>query len=151
MTEKDEFMSYFRKAQPKFSRVYASLLSKADLTLPQYALLSQLADTGKVAMTEISCKLYVSKPAITNLVDRLESKKLLKRVSHPKDRRVHLLEIQPKGEKIVRDIQAQFLNLLLKTLDQLNSAERKSVVRYYALISKTLDELLSQTVENHKP
>lgn len=147
MTEKDEFMSYFRKVQPKFSRVYSCILAKADLTLPQYALLSQLAETGETAMTEISCKLHVSKPAITNLVDRLEQKKLLKRTPHPKDRRVHLIQIQPKGEKTVRDIQGQVLNLLLKTLDQLSATERKSVVRFYALISKTLDELLSQTVE----
>lgn len=145
MTEKDEFMSYFRRAQPKFSRVYACILAKANLTLPQYALLSHLIETGKTAMTETSCKLHVSKPAITNLVDRLEQKKLLKRIPHPKDRRIYLLEIQPKGEKIVRDIQAQVLTLLLKTLDQLNTAERKSVIRFYALISKTLDEMLSQT------
>ncbi len=144
MTEKDEFMSSFREVQPKFSRVYAYILSEAELTLPQYALLSQLAETGEVAMTEISCKLCVSKPAVTNLVDRLEQKKFLKRAPHPKDRRIYLLQIQPKGKQVVRAIQAQILTFLLKTLDQLNPTERKSVVRFYALISKTIDDMLSK-------
>jgi len=141
VSEREQFLNLFWEMQPKFSRFYARALNEMDLSISQYALLNQLAVSGG-PMTEISCKLHVSKPAVTNLVDRLEKKKMIKRVAHPKDRRVYLLEIQPKGEKIVREIQSEILKFLLKTFDQLNAAERKSLVRFYALISKTIDEVL---------
>src|SRR3989338_74444 len=100
--QKKEFAQFFREAQVSFSRFYSVALTAVDLTLPQYALLSQLGICGTISMTEASKRLHVTKPAITNLVDRLEEKKCLRRMAHAKDRRIYLLEILPKGEKLVR-------------------------------------------------
>lgn len=144
MPNRDEFLALFRTVQPKFSRFYARLLNKADLTISQYALLQQLATAGTVPMTEISCKLHISKPAVTNLVDRLEKKQLIKRLPHPKDRRVHLLQIQPKGKKIVHELQAQVLHTLMNTVDQLKPEEQKSVTKFYSILSQKIDETLNQ-------
>ncbi len=143
MNEKDKFARQFREIQPKFSRIYTQLLTEAHLTFPQFALLSQLVDRGTVSMTEVSAKLHITKPAVTSLVDRLEKGKFLKRLPHPTDRRVSLLEIQPKGERIVRKTQSQAVSFLLKTLDQLNALERKAVAHFYNLLSQTLDETLN--------
>ncbi len=139
MTEKEEFVRQFREVQPKFSRFYARLLARANLSFPQYALMNQLLNRGEVSMTEISAKLQISKPAVTSLVDRLEKNKLLKRISHPKDRRISLLQIQPKGEKIVREAQADVLHFLLKTFEALSAGERRTITRFYRLLSQTLD------------
>ncbi len=142
MPERDAFLKYLREIQVKFSRLYARILTQVDLTLPQYALLSHLATTGSVPMTELSEKLHISKPAVTNLVDRLEAKKCLKRIPHSKDRRIYLLELQPKGEKIVHKTQGYILNLLLKTFEPFTVSERKIIQQFYALLSKTMDEAL---------
>jgi len=150
MSEKEEFTRSFREIQPKFSRFYARILTQADLSLPQYALLNQLTTQGTVSMTEISGKLFISKPAVTSLVDRLEKNKLLKRIGHPSDRRIFLLQILPKGERIVLKIQAQALQFLLKTLDQFNAAERRTIIRFYASLSKTMDQLLTQDLKARK-
>ena len=139
----EDFIHHFRQIQPKFSRFYASTLAKVHLTLSQYALLNQLAGDNKLAMNELGERLYISSPAVTNLVDRLEKKGFLTRLLHPRDRRIFLLKIQPKGEKIVQKVQAQVLRFLLKTLNQLNLQERKTVTRFYALLSQTLDEALN--------
>lgn len=143
MRETDEFIRSFREIQPKFSRVYARILMEADLTLPQYALLNQLVDRGTLTMTEVSAKLHITKPAVTSLVDRLEKNKFLRRLTHPEDRRIFLLEIQPKGEKIVRTVQAYVLRLLLKTLGTFGLRERKTISRFYRLLSKIMDETLT--------
>ena len=145
MNEKEVFARQFREIQPKFSRVFTQLLTEAHLTLPQFALLSQLVDRGTVSMTEVSEKLHITKPAVTNLVDRLEKGKFLKRLPHPTDRRVSLLEIQSKGKQVVRKTQGLILRFLLKALDSLNAAERKTVSRFYGALSQILDRLLSQT------
>lgn len=145
MHERDDFIRTFREIQPKFSRLFARLLIRADLTLPQFALLNQLVNHGTLSMTEVSGRLGITKPAVTNLVDRLENGKCLKRLPHSKDRRVSLLEIQARGEQIVRNIQAQILPVLLKTLDQFSAQEKETIAKFYSLLSKTLDEVLGQT------
>ena len=142
MNERDEFVTYFRRVQPQFSRFFASVLIDANLTLPQYALLNVLDQTGVMSMTEMGEKLHVSKPAVTNLVDRLEKAKYLKRLPHSSDRRVYLLEIQQKGKILVRKIQAYLLKLLLSALDQFSVSERKVITRFYASLSKKMDEFL---------
>ena len=147
MSEKEEFAAQFRKVQPKFSRFYASVLARANLTLAQYALLAQLVNEGTMSMSEVGGKLYVSKPAVTNLVDRLEKNKFLKRIAHPKDRRIYLLEVQPRARKIIREVQAEIFNFLLQAFEQFNSAEQKTISRFYSLISQIMDERLTQEEE----
>lgn len=147
MAEREDFIRTFREIQPKFSRLFSRILTKADLTLPQFALLNQLVNYGTLSMTEVSARLGITKPAVTNLVDRLEKSKCLKRIPHSQDRRVSLLEIQIRGEQIVRSVQAQILPVLLKTLDQFSAQEKETIAKFYSLLSKTLDEVLGQTRE----
>lgn len=125
--------------------MYAQLLGQIDLTLPQYTLLYQLMLLGAVSMTEISMRLEISKPAVTNLVDRLEKKKFLKRVPHAEDRRVILLEILPKGKKVITEIRAHSLDLLLKAYDQFDGKEHHVISRFYATVSRVLDDFLMRS------
>lgn len=145
MVRRDEFAANFRELHPKFSRMYSQILEKVDLTLSQFTLLSQLMLLGTVSMTEISGRLKITKPAVTNLVDRLEEKKYLKRVPHTKDRRVILLEMLPKGKKIITEIREQSLNLLLKAYDQFSGKEHDVISRFYAAMSKVMDDFLART------
>ena len=142
MGEREAFAASFRELHPKFSRMYAQMLTRVDLTLPQYTLLYQLMLLGTVSMTEISGRLEITKPAVTNLVDRLEEKKFLKRIPHTKDRRVILLEILPRGEKIITEIQGRSLDLLLKAYDQFNGKEHQVIRCFYATVSKVMDDFL---------
>jgi len=142
MNEREAFVASFRELQPKFTRMYAQMLDRVDLTLSQYALLYQLMLLGTVSMTEISSRLKITKPAVTNLADRLEKKKCLKRVPSAEDRRVIQLEILPKGKKIITEIQGRSLDLLLKAYDQFDGKEHQSISRFYATVSKVMDDFL---------
>lgn len=145
MNEKEKMMQYFRGIQMKFSRLYAHFLTAADLTLPQYALLSILAAAEKaIPMTEVSVKMHISKPAVTYLVDRLERAKFLKRATHPRDRRVTLLEIQAKGVNVVRRAQKLALGFLMETLDEFKPAERNVIGRFYGRLSQAMDLILAK-------
>jgi len=142
--EREQFEARFREIQPKFSRLYGHLLAEANLTLPQFTLLAQLIGRRTMSMTEVSSHLHVSKPAVTNLVDRLEENGYLKRLAHPEDRRVFLLEVEAKGERVVRSMQARGLELLLKVFDQFNTKEQKVISSFYQLLSEKMDEMLMQ-------
>jgi DNA-binding MarR family transcriptional regulator len=95
---------------------------------------------GTVSMTEISSRLAITKPAVTNLVDRLEKKKFLKRLPDTQDRRVIHLEILPKGKKVVSQIQEEGLAVLLKAYDQFSASENETIGRFYVALSKVLDD-----------
>lgn len=136
----------FREVQPKFSRFYTRILQQAGLTQPQYAVLLELLSSypEPMSMTAISCKLYITKPAVTNLADRLEENGFLKRISHPNDRRISLLEIQPKGKKTAEKIRSRFLDVMVSAVKPLNRGEKDSVQKFYAFISGRLDEEITK-------
>lgn len=143
MTEKEDFAGHFRSVHMKFSRLYPVLLSDVQLTLPQYALLVELLNAESLPMTEVSSRLFITKPAVTHLVDRLEKSKMLKRLPHPKDRRVSLIEILPKGREVVQKMQSQILDIFFRAFEQFSPQERKLVVRFYELLGQGVSEKLS--------
>lgn len=145
MNRRETFAASFRELHPKFSRMHTQMLGRVNLTLPQYSLLCQLMLLGTVSMTEISSRLEITKPAVTNLVDRLEKKKFLKRVPDTRDRRVIQLEILPKGKKIIGEIQEQGLGVLLKAYDQFNASAHETIGRFYAELSKVMDDFSSRS------
>ena len=148
MKEKDEILKHFREIHLKFSKFYARVLTQTNLTLPQYALLNLLANEGMIPMTEASEKLYITKPAVTHLVDQLEKNSLLKRARHLKDRRVYLLEIQPKGKKAVSAIQDEVFKYLLTTFRQFDARSKKVIMKFNSLLAQTMDKFLIEADHN---
>lgn len=144
MTEPQEFAKLFREIQPKFSRLFSRILTHAGLSLPQYALLNQLVGPRGLSMTVVSERLGITKPAVTHLVDRLEKGKYLKRIPHPDDRRVFLLEIQARGEKVVHGTRSRILPILLKALSEFSQTEQKTIARFYGKLSAVLDQVLNR-------
>ncbi len=144
MNERHEFIARFKELQPKFPRLCARHLGQAHLTLPQFVVLNLLIQSKATPMTEISTRLHITKPAVTSLVDRLERNKFVRRLEHAKDRRVILIQILSKGEKVVREMQTAILGPLLKTLEHFNASERKIVSRFYAELSKMMDRELCE-------
>jgi len=138
MKEKEAFVRHFREVQPKFARLCISNLACSGLTMPQYTLLNILAG-GAVPMKDLSARLHITKPTITNLVDRLEKHGFLKRVADRRDRRVSLIKIRPKGTKLVRNMQSTILEFLLRTLDDFSVLERQTITLFYEKLSRNFD------------
>lgn len=109
--------------------------------MSQYALLNLLVN-GSATMKDLSERMLITKPAVTNLVDRLEQHDFLKRQADLKDRRVTTIVIRPKGIKLVRNMQTTVLGFLLRTLEQFSPAERGAINRFYAMLSKNFDQKL---------
>ncbi len=141
MKEKTEFVRHFREVQPKFSRLCMRSLANSGLTMPQYALLNLLAN-GPVPMKDISARMHITKPAVTNLVDRLEKHDFLRRGPDLNDRRVTMIAMRPKGIKLVGEMQSAVLGFLLRTLGEFSSSERGVITRFYKMLSKNFDQNL---------
>ncbi|MFQ6612447.1 MAG: MarR family winged helix-turn-helix transcriptional regulator [Fidelibacterota bacterium] len=76
-------------------------LAEFGITTSQHMVLSTLAKDDGLSLTEIGKRVYLDKPAITGLADRLEKDRLVKRKRIPSDRRVIKLWLTEKGRSLL--------------------------------------------------
>ncbi len=90
--------SVMRAQQILLARVEA-VLKPIDLTFARYELLMLLSFSraGALPLSKTSGRLQVHPTSVTNTVDRLEGQGLVRRLPHPTDGRVTLVEITESG------------------------------------------------------
>jgi len=76
-----------------------------DLTFARYEVLAWLAMDPESALTLswISKTLRIPPATVTDIIDRLEADKLVRRVPHPSDARTTLAEITSRGRRVAAD------------------------------------------------
>ncbi len=81
------------------------VMRRHDLTFARYEVLAWLATDPESALTLswISKTLRIPPATVTNIIDRLEDDKLVRRVPHPSDARTTLAEITARGRKVAMD------------------------------------------------
>jgi DNA-binding MarR family transcriptional regulator len=79
----------------------ATVMRSHDLTFARYEVLTWLATDPESSLTLswISKTLRIPPATVTNIIDRLEDDKLVRRVPHPSDARTTLAVITPRGQK----------------------------------------------------
>ena len=91
------------------SKVYQKLIinlqksfseSRIEATPIQVMLLFFLQENNGLSLTQISQGLMLENPTVTGLIDRLEKLGYVKRSDHPNDRRVYLVHLTEKGNKV---------------------------------------------------
>lgn len=78
-------------------------LEPFDLTFARYEALVLLCFSrkGRLPLGKMGTRLQVHPTSVTNAVDRLEAKGLVRRVQEPRDRRTVLAEITAEGRRLV--------------------------------------------------
>jgi len=71
-----------------------------EVTPIQAMLLFFLQQNDGSSLTQISHGLMLENPTVTGLVDRLEKSGYVKRSDHPDDRRVYLVNLTDKGNRV---------------------------------------------------
>jgi DNA-binding MarR family transcriptional regulator len=74
--------------------------SGIEVTPIQVMLLFFLQNHDGSSLTQVSQGLMLENPTVTGLVDRLERLEYVKRSDHPNDRRVYLVYLTEKGNKV---------------------------------------------------
>ncbi|MBC8174511.1 MAG: MarR family transcriptional regulator [Candidatus Marinimicrobia bacterium] len=77
-------------------------LSEFGVTSSQHTVLSTLAENDGLSLSEIGKRIYLDKPAITGLADRLEKDGLVERRRTSEDRRVIRLYLTEKGQNLLQ-------------------------------------------------
>ena len=79
-------------------------VSQYGITPPQFVALQWLEELGDITIGELSNRLYLAFSTTTDLVDRMEKNELVKRMRDENDRRVVVIHLLEKGERIIQEV-----------------------------------------------
>ncbi len=92
-----------------FSAKAAQLFRNYDLTEAQFNVLFALKfAAGDITQAELGKRLVVTRASITSVLDKLESKDLVKRVNVPDNRRIHHVELTIKGRALIDQVEPRY-------------------------------------------
>ena len=101
-----------------------------DLPLAQLRVCNSLCG-GPVAMSALSRELGVSVSAMTQLADRMERARLIKRVAEQNDRRVRCLELTTRGRRIMRQHDDARIQRVTAVLEHLTPEQRADTLAVF--------------------
>ncbi|MFJ7950199.1 MarR family winged helix-turn-helix transcriptional regulator [Lysinibacillus sp. NPDC096418] len=96
------------------------IVSQYAITPPQFVALQWLEELGDITIGDLSNRLYLAFSTTTDLVDRMEKNELVKRVRDENDRRVVVIHLLEKGERIIQEViekRQQYLQEMLVGFD----------------------------------
>lgn len=83
-----------------FESYSARHVRSLDLTPSQFDIIATLGNTPGMSFRELGEKTLITKGTLTGVVDRLEAKKLVRRIASPADGRSQLVQLTAKGEAV---------------------------------------------------
>jgi DNA-binding MarR family transcriptional regulator len=102
-------------------------LKISGLSLQQVYVLTFIYYQGPSNISRICERMMVSAPAVSQMADRLEKQNLVSRKFIPGDRRVRVVELSPKGEKLVKQSIAARQSWMKEIPSALNEKQRKQI------------------------
>ncbi len=118
-----------------------NVMKSHDLTFARYEVLTWLATDPESSLTLswISKTLRIPPATVTNIIDRLEHDKLVKRVPHPSDARTTLAVITPRGKRIATDA-TRDLNAIVYEQIGLSERQRSELLDLLAVLRASGNE-----------
>lgn len=103
-----------------------------------YQILGILTNSGPISTSEVGKKLYISKPNMTPLIDKLVKDDMVKRTRSEKDRRVVYLEITEDGRKFLYEARKAVEKNIKENLSNFNEDELKILYKSLESIKKLI-------------
>jgi DNA-binding MarR family transcriptional regulator len=110
-------------------------LNRDNISFAQFFLLSYLATSPELTMTDIARKMGHSTAAATGLVDRLEKLGYMERTHAIDDRRKVLVRITSRGIELVARLRDELQNQIASAMSETSSSDAASFISTY----RTLD------------
>ncbi len=106
-----------------------SSVSRLGLGLSDFAVLEVLLHKGEQTVNAIGRKILLTSGSITTAVDRLESRKLVRRTLDPRDGRARVVELTPRGKRLITDAFRRHALDIEETVSILTVDERLELTR----------------------
>ena len=104
-------------------------VSALGLGLSDFAVLEVLLHKGPLPVNTVGKQILLTSSSITAAIDRLEARKLLRRVTTPKDRRSRIVELTEAGRRLIVRAFQKHAKDMEETMAVLKTNERAELVR----------------------
>ncbi len=112
------------------------------LTDVQYNLMNLLhyesGDAGGLSQAQLGKMMMVNRANVTTLVDRMEKAGLVVRTMHGSDRRLKIVKMTPKGEKLFRKVKPYYIKQIGIGMSSLDGAELESLGRMLETVRRNI-------------
>src|SRR5690349_2650806 len=95
---------FFRRMQQIAVAIFMEECAEFELTPVQYAALVAIREHPGIDATRLSAVIAFDRSTIGDVLERLESRELIIRRSTPQDKRLKLLQLTPRGRKLLAAI-----------------------------------------------
>src|ERR1700760_2757298 len=112
----------FRRMQQIAVAIFMEECRSFDLTPVQYAALIAIHTHPGIDATRLSAVIASDRSTLGNVIERLETKKLIERKPSPDDKRVKLLYLTKAGAALLRDITSSVERAQARMLQPLRPA-----------------------------
>jgi DNA-binding MarR family transcriptional regulator len=116
-------------------------LYKGKITLPQFLAMSFLNKKGSSNMTELAHYMDITTAGMTGIISRLVAGRYARRVSDPKDRRVIIVKLTPRGVALTRKVNDERRQIIIDAFGKISEKERED---YLNIISHVLESFVEQ-------
>jgi MarR family transcriptional regulator, organic hydroperoxide resistance regulator len=131
----DEFFGAIRRARSRFVR------EAGGLTLPQYHLLTALAERSPRTVGELAEHAAIAPPTATRMLDGLERAGMVERRQSAADRRAVEIELTSEGKRVVGRKRARIAAKRRALFESLAPGEREQAERLLLRLGDLIDEL----------
>lgn len=119
-------------------------VARLGLGLSDFAVLELLLHKGPQPVNVIGKKVLLTSGSITTAIDRLESRKLVRRTGDPEDRRSRIVALTADGRRLIQKSFNRHAEDMEQVLAGLNAAERAGLVRLLKKAGLGAEERLRQ-------
>ena len=108
----------------------AQLFRNYDLTEAQFNVLFSLKYAVEdITQAELGKRLVVTRASITSVLDKLESKDLVRRVNVPDNRRIHHVELTIKGRALIDQVEPRYRDEIHLALSDMEIDDCHQLIR----------------------
>ncbi|MFH1135501.1 MAG: MarR family transcriptional regulator [Pseudomonadota bacterium] len=142
----EKIMMAVVRASEKYKKESSAFLVNHGLTFAQYNVLRVLESSGngRRTLTEVSRIMLVSGANTTGIVKRLEKNGFLLRKGNPRDERVTMVEITPRGRQVLSEVSKEKEANIQRFVGGLEESEKKDLLTALRHILKRPGESAAQ-------
>lgn len=121
-------------------RPFDADIAGSDLTVPQVSALEELAKENGLSLKELSRRMALSHSTVSGIIDRLEHRKLVRRVPNEQDRRYSRIVLAENVREYIRDaVPQRRLGPLLEVLGRASADEQQDILTGIRTLRRLLE------------
>ena len=120
-------LPFIHRAIKKKLHTNNAVFSQHGLLPHHYEILRVLRRSGRLHISSVADRLFISRPQMTYLVDKLVSMDMVERTADPEDRRMLDIQLTNKGKSMIEEHRRRTRDALRESMTQLTDEELNEV------------------------